>query len=84
MACVVDVGYVLLDALDDDAHGALTRLLARRDVDIVVVHELVDGLAVDVDLRIVEDECNRKVSLHSRIKIRNVRFIILMKLTSNC
>lgn len=66
MASVVDVGDVLLDTLDDDAHGALTRLLARRDVDIVIVHELVDGLAVDVDLGIVEDERNRKVSLKMR------------------
>lgn len=42
MARVVDVGYVLLDTFDDDAHRALTRLLTRGNVNVVRVHELVD------------------------------------------
>lgn len=63
VASVVDVRDVLLHALNDDAHGALAGLLAGRDVHVVSAHELVDGVAIDVDFRVVEDERDREISL---------------------
>lgn len=65
MTCIVDVGYVFLDSFDHNAHGALTWLLARSDVDIVGSHQLVDCLRVDVNFGIIKDESNRQVSLNT-------------------
>ena len=63
MTSVVDICDVFLYTLNDDAHGALARLLTGSDVNIVRIHELVDCFAFNVDFRVVEDEGDGKISL---------------------
>lgn len=57
MTSIVDICDVLFDSLDDDAHCALTGLLARRNVNVVSIHQLVDRVTIDVDLWV----CNQKL-----------------------
>lgn len=63
MTSVVDIRDKLLHAFDDDAHRTLSRLLTRCDVNVMLVHQLVDRVAVDVDLRIIKYQGDWKVSL---------------------